>query len=90
MTASWRVQLGAFRSAAEAKTAWARFEARPGTVLRGLSPHFEQVDLGSRGVFHRLQAGPLADRAAAHALCTRIREAMPGQPCLVVAPRKNG
>ena len=70
--------------------AWARFEARHGAVLKGLSPHFERVDLGPKGVFHRLQAGPLADHAAAQALCTRIREAMPGQPCLVIAPRKSG
>jgi len=90
MAAAWRVQLAAFRAAADAEAAWARFKARHGAVLSGLSPHYEQVDLGPKGVFHRLQAGPVADRDAARALCTRIREAAPGQPCLVVAPRKGG
>jgi TPR repeat protein len=90
ITAHWRIQLAAYHSAAEAKAAWARLEARHGAVLRGLAPHYERVDLGPRGVFHRLQAGPIADRGAARALCARIRQAVPDQPCLVIAPRKSG
>jgi TPR repeat protein len=90
MAAHWRIQLAAYRSVAEAKAAWARLEARHGAALRGLAPHYERVDLGPKGVFHRLQAGPVADRDAARALCARIRQAVPDQPCLVIAPRKSG
>lgn len=84
---AWRVQLAAYRSAAMAQRAWARVRARHKEALERLSPVFERVDLGAKGVFHRLQAGPVADLAAAATLCQRLRLAR--QTCLVVAPAKG-
>ncbi len=68
----WRIQLGAFSSEANARSAWTGVGAR----LRGLQPYYVRA-----GAVVRLQAGPLASRAAAAAACTAARQA-----CFPVAP----
>jgi len=62
----WRVQLGAFSTEAGARSAWAGLRAR----LPGLQPYFVRA-----GAVVRLQAGPLASRAAASTACTAARQA---------------
>jgi hypothetical protein len=42
----------------------------------------QSVDLGSRGTYHRVQAGTFPDRASAQALCDRLKARK--QDCLVV------
>ena len=71
----WRVQLGAFGNEANARRAWTSVSAR----LPGLQPYYVRA-----GALTRLQAGPLADRAAADRSCASVRNA--GGVCLVVAP----
>lgn len=71
----WRVQLGAFSSEANARRAWAQIGGR----LPGLQPFYTAA-----GNLTRLQAGPLADRAAADRACAAVRSA--GQACFAVAP----
>ena len=71
----WRVQLGAFSSQANARRAWASLSSR----LPGLQPTYVPA-----GTLTRLQAGPLADRAAADRSCASVRSS--GGACLVVAP----
>lgn len=73
----WRVQLGAFSSEANARRQWAAVRRVSG--LAGLQQHFVPF-----GRVVRLQAGPLADRAAATRVCASARAA--GHDCLVVAP----
>jgi TPR repeat protein len=74
----WRVQLGAYSSAAGARTAWNALRGKaPG--LGGLSPAFV-----SAGPVTRLQAGPLANRAAADRACAAAKAA--GSACFPVAP----
>jgi uncharacterized protein len=68
----WRVQLGAFGSEAKARTVWAGVSGRPG--LKGLQPSFVKA-----GTVTRLQAGPLASRAAADRACKAS-----GVACFVV------
>jgi cell division septation protein DedD len=70
----WRVQLGAFGTEAKARTIWTGVSARPG--LKGLQPSFVKA-----GAVTRLQAGPLASRAAADKTCKAA-----GVACFVVAP----
>ena len=41
------------------------------------------VDKGAAGIFYRLQAGPLADKAAAKKLCTSLKAK--GQDCIVAS-----
>jgi len=68
----WRVQLGAFSSEANARRAWQSVSGR----LPGLQPHYVRA-----GAVIRLQAGPLASRAAAAQACAAARQA-----CFPVAP----
>ena len=57
------VQLASFHSVAEAQAAWGELQARH-AALRGLEPSLETVDLGSKGTWIRLKAGPVpADQA---------------------------
>ena len=68
----WRIQLGAFSSEANARRAWGAVSGR----LPGLQPHYVRA-----GAVYRLQAGPLANRAAADRACAAARQA-----CFPVAP----
>jgi TPR repeat protein len=72
----WRIQLGAFSSAANAHRAW---DSVRGRGLGGLHPVFTPV-----GAVTRLQAGPLASRAAAEKACAAAKAA--GSACFPVAP----
>lgn len=71
----WRVQLGAFSSDANARRAWSQVGSR----LGGLRPIYARA-----GALIRLQAGPLASRAAADRACAAARSA--GSACIPVAP----
>jgi len=68
----WRVQLGAFSSDAGARRAWSAISGR----LAGLQPYVVRA-----GAVFRLQAGPLANRAAAERACAQARQA-----CFPVGP----
>lgn len=79
---SWHVQLASFRASKTAKRERERlrksFEALLASagglkIVRARLP---------KGVFHRLGVGPLADRAAAGALCRALKAR--GQACIVV------
>lgn len=72
----WRIQLGAFSSAANARRAW---ESIRGKGLGGLQPVFAPA-----GAMTRLQAGPLASKAAAEKACAAAKAA--GSACFPVAP----
>jgi cell division septation protein DedD len=67
------VQLGAFSNDANARRAWETLSGR----LNGLQPFYVRA-----GNLVRLQAGPLASRAAAQQTCASLR----GQGCFPVAP----
>lgn len=73
----WKIQLGAFSSADAARNAWTSLSARAG--LKALTPSFSAV-----GALTRLQAGPLASRAAANQACAAVKAA--GTTCFPVAP----
>lgn len=68
----WRIQLGAFGSEANARSAWSAVSGR----LPGLQPYYVRA-----GAVFRLQAGPLASRDAATRACAAARQA-----CFPVAP----
>lgn len=80
----WRVQIAAFRSAEAAKRSWKKLQRRHADLLGPLALSVVRADLGDKGVYHRMQAGPLADRAAAKKLCALIKQRKLG--CLVVRP----
>ncbi len=81
--AAWRIQLASLTSGDAAKTEWLRLQELNKELLGDLDLNVQKAEL-SRGTFYRIQAGPLADRAAAQQLCTRLKERK--QDCLVVQP----
>ncbi len=54
------VQLGAWRSEAEARTGWDKAVARAGDLLAGRQPHVVMADLPGRGRYYRLRVAPAA------------------------------
>lgn len=62
-------QLAAYPNRRAAEAAWLRLKAAHAEAFANLSPRFEPVDLGARGVWTRLQAGPLPSRDQAQAVC---------------------
>jgi uncharacterized protein len=73
---AWRIQLGAFGEESNAKKLWTSLEGRI-AELASLQPY-----LKASGNVTRLQAGPFANKAAAEAICNKVRAA--GQACLSV------
>lgn len=73
----WKIQIGAYSSADAARAAWSSLSARAG--LKALSPTYTPVS-----ALTRLQAGPLASRAAANEACAAVKAV--GATCFAVAP----
>ncbi len=85
LTRSYRIQLASYRSEASVKRRWAELRRKNGDLLGGLRLFIDRADLGpTKGVYYRMQAGPLANSTAALALCARIKRRNMG--CLVVTP----
>jgi len=78
----FRVQLAAYRSKQGAEKEIRRLMRVHKTILEGVRIGTVRADLGARGIFYRLRAGPLADRAAARALCRALIARK--QDCFVV------
>ena len=74
------LQIGSYKSAADADTAWRSYRAKHASLVGGLSPDVKQVDLGPKGTWYRLRiaAGSKAD---ASALCTKLKA--DGGDCLL-------
>ena len=82
---SYRIQVAAVRSSEAAYGGWQRLQAQHKDLLGKLKLTVQRVDLGpEKGVFYRVQAGPLADKAAARDLCTKLSLRQVG--CLIVRP----
>jgi hypothetical protein len=75
-----RVQLAAVKSESVAQAEWAKKQKAHPDLLGGLTLTVESVDK-SGTTFYRIQAGPLADRAAAKQLCASLKGQ--GQDCIV-------
>jgi len=75
-----RVQVGSFRSAAEATTAWDQIASAHRALIGQRQPYIVEADLGARGVFYRLQIGPLGSSDEAKTLCRALK--LRGQDCI--------
>ena len=80
--AVFRVQLLSVKTKARAAQEAGRLTSRYKRVLGSLKVVPVRADLGDRGVFYRLRAGPLDSRAAAASLCRKLSAR--NQGCLVV------
>ena len=79
-----RVQLGSVRSKARAQKEARRLAQLHKPLLDGLEIVLVRADLGRRGVFYRLRAGPLSNHAAAASLCRKLSARK--QSCIVTKP----
>jgi cell division septation protein DedD len=81
---SFGIQIAAFRSKEGAEKAWRQLSRANKDVFMGLKSDVVRVDLGTRGVWYRLRARPLASRSMARQLCGKLKARKIG--CLVVRP----
>lgn len=81
-TSGERVQLGAFRSRAEAEKQWQKLQKTSADVLGGKPYQVVEANLGEKGIYYRLRAAGFNSSADAKAACSAITGR--GQPCLVV------
>jgi tetratricopeptide (TPR) repeat protein len=75
------VQLGAWRSAAEADAGWSKAKRQASGMLDGLQPHVLSVDLPGKGRYFRLRVSPASDQGSA-GVCAGL--AAKGIACLPV------
>jgi hypothetical protein len=78
----WRIQLGSFPAVEQASVQWDRLR-RAHAELQPLSLTTVRVDLGARGVWYRVQAGPL-NESGARQICEDLKSKK--RDCLVVRP----
>ena len=81
---AFRIQLGSLDSTIAAEAEWRRLRRRHRDLLEALRHRVQRADLGAKGVFYRLQAGPLADAGRAKGLCETL--ARRNVRCLVITP----
>jgi len=80
---AYRVQMASLKSRAAVEKSWAALKRRHSDLLGNLQLDIQSVQLsGGRGTFYRMQAGPLASRAQANALCASLKSRKQG--CIVV------
>jgi len=72
MAGAFRIQLGAFRSLTTAQRRWRGLKRKHASLLGRLNMVIERVDLGPRGIFYRLQAGPIRAERTARGLCRSL------------------
>ncbi|KAF0142067.1 MAG: hypothetical protein FD153_657, partial [Rhodospirillaceae bacterium] len=69
-----RLQLGSFKNREDAEKAWSQLAIRHSDLLGGASHVVVQVDLGEKGIWHRIYAGPYGDVQAALSTCEALRQ----------------
>jgi cell division septation protein DedD len=72
--AGTRLQLGSLRSEDAARQEWERIKRKNSDLLGNLSATPVRAELGDKGVYYRIQAGPIADLAAAERICGELKQ----------------
>jgi cell division septation protein DedD len=67
------LQIGAYKSQADADAAWKSYKAKHAALLSGYSDDIQQADLGEKGTWYRLRVSGFSDREVASALCDRLK-----------------
>ena len=80
----YRLQLGALGSEDAAKQEWLKLQKQQPDVLGKLALSVSRVDLGAKGVYYRIQAGPIADATQAAQNCATLKSRNVG--CILVKP----
>jgi cell division protein FtsN len=67
------LQIGAYKSQAEADGAWNTYKAKHAALLAGYSPNVAKADLGDKGTWYRLRIAGFSSKDVASALCDRLK-----------------
>jgi hypothetical protein len=67
------LQIGAYKSQADADTAWKAYKAKHAALLSAYSDDVQQADLGEKGTWYRLRISGFADKDMATSLCDRLK-----------------
>jgi cell division septation protein DedD len=67
------LQIGSYKSQAEAENAWKTYKAKHTALLTGYGDTIQQVELGEKGTWYRLRVGGFSNREVATALCDRLK-----------------
>jgi cell division septation protein DedD len=73
-TGKIEVRLASVRTPESAREEWARMKRENADLLGNLRANAVPVDLGDKGTYYRIQAGPFADSAAAERLCAELKK----------------
>jgi hypothetical protein len=79
---SFAVEMAAYNSASQARSASATLETRHADLLAGLPLEVRKEQVVPLGEVYRIKSGPLTDQGAAERLCASLRAR--GQDCFVV------
>ena len=82
VVAPFGIQLGALRSEQQADALWQRLTQKFPGLLGSLSHRVVSYDSGARGMFYRLQAGPMPTKSTAQDFCVQLKRQ--GQDCIFV------
>jgi cell division protein FtsN len=69
---AYLLQIGAYKSEAEADAAWSIYKSHHAGTLSGYSKDVKQVDLGPKGTWYRLRIGSFASKEASAQLCSKL------------------
>lgn len=71
-TGAFVLQIGAYKSQADATAAWRSYQAKH-PVVAGSASDVMKVDLGAKGTWYRLRIGSFDSKAAAAAMCQKLK-----------------
>ena len=69
-----KIQLASLRTPDEAREEWQRLKRDNADLLGKFTAVAVRADLGDRGVWYRVEAGPVGDKAAAAKLCKALKD----------------
>lgn len=81
---SYRLQLGALKTEDAAKAEWLKLQRQNSDVLGKLSLSISRIELGAKGTYYRIQAGPIADEGRAAQSCASLKSR--NVSCILVKP----
>lgn len=81
---SFLIQIAALRSAEAARQEWLRLSKKHEDLLGSLKLTVVRADLGTKGIYFRLRAGPFMNRETAKSTCLSLAQRKIG--CMVIRP----
>jgi hypothetical protein len=75
------IQIGSYKSEADANAAWTAYKAKHGSIIGSGSLDVAKADLGAKGTWYRARIAGFASKAEAAATCTKLKA--DGADCIV-------